>query len=157
MPDLCDSEGAQSEHATASDFLILSPGHCMKEVPTPTSHQLHVLCKSYLHNVDPVFKILHAPSLRNHLQGETANHDRSPGLRGLEALKMAVCYAATVSITDGDCRHRIGENKSVLITRYRRATEQALGTADFVNALEMSTLQAFTIYLVSTHSSSESR
>jgi len=51
-------------------------------------------------------------------------------------------------MTDEECKYRNGENKVVLMAKYRAGTELALAKADLVNAVEMSTLQAMTIYLV---------
>ncbi|KAL6716875.1 hypothetical protein ACLMJK_004787 [Lecanora helva] len=116
---------------------------------TPTPHQLYVLCDTYLTNVDPVFKVLHTPSLRKHLQEGAAELPCSPGPRGLEALKFAICFAASTSMTSEECRHRLGEERDTLTARYRAGTELELARADFLNTDEMSTLQALAIYLAS--------
>ena len=145
---LSSSERQQLQQASNSGPLIFpttSENPC-----TPTSHQLYTFCEVYLRNVDKVVKILHAPSLRRHLQDGAATLDCSPGPRGLEALRLAICFAATISMTDEECKHRIGEDRAALIARYRAGTELALTKADFVNTVEMSTLQAMTIYLVIT-------
>ena len=143
---LSTSKRRQLQQATDSSFVIsptVPEGHC-----DPSSHQLYTFCEVYLKNVDPVFKILHAPSLRRYLQEGAAELDCSPGPRGLEALKLAICYVATLSMTDEDCRHRIGKDRAALMARYRAGTELALAKADFVNTVELSTLQAMAIYLV---------
>jgi hypothetical protein len=46
---------------------------------------------------------------------------------------------------------QIGEDRSALLTRYRASVELALAKADFVNTVELSTLQALAIFLVSLH------
>jgi hypothetical protein len=46
---------------------------------------------------------------------------------------------------------QIGEERSTLLTRYRASVEVALAKADFVNTVELSTLQALAIFLVSLH------
>ena len=157
-----EAEGAQSPasslsssgrqpppQASASGFVISAATPA--EAPSSlTPHQLYNFCDIFLANVDPVFKILHAPSLRRYLQEGAAELDCSPGLRGLEALKFAISYAATLSMTDEECRRRIGEDRVVLLVKYRTGIEQALAKADFVNTVEMSTLQALTLYLVMT-------
>lgn len=146
---LSSSERQQPQPANDSGFVI-SPMTAAENLGSPTSHQLYTFCEIYLNNVDPVFKILHAPSLRRYLQEGAAELDCSPGPRGLEALRFAICYASTLSMTDEECRHRIGEDRVHLMARYRAGTELALAKADFVNTVEMSTLQAMTIYLVIT-------
>jgi hypothetical protein len=46
---------------------------------------------------------------------------------------------------------QIGEERSALLTRYRASVEVALAKADFLNTVELSTLQALAIFLVSLH------
>ena len=142
------SPGPQQLQQANDSRFIISPTSLLESPGDPTPHQLYNLCDIYLSNVDPVFKILHAPSLRRYLQEGAADLDCSPGARGLEALKYAVYYAATVSMTEGECRLRIGGDKAVLMAKYRAGTELALAKADLLNTVEMSTLQAMTIYLV---------
>lgn len=138
----------QSNH---SGFAIFHTA-IAEDVIAPKSHQVYTFCDIYLANVDPVFKILHGPSLRKYLQENTAELDCSPGRGGLEALRFAIYYAAVTSLDNGECRHRIGEDRTVLLARYRVGTESALAKADFINTVEMSTLQALVIYLVGARS-----
>lgn len=147
-PSSLSSPGTQQLHEANHSCFIISPTSLVENPCDPTPHQLYSFCEIYLINVDPVFKILHAPSLRRYLQEGATALDCSPGARGLEALKSAICFAATTSMTDGECRHRIGEDRLVLMATYQAGTELALAKADLVNTVEMSTLQAMTIYLV---------
>ena len=137
----------EQQHTSHSGFLI-SSNPSIPIIVRPTRHQMYIFCDSYLANVDPVFKVLHAPSLRKHLQEGSTELDCSPGPGGLDALRFSIYYAATISMSDGECRHRIGEDRHLLLARYRAATELALAQADFVNTVELSTLQALAIYLV---------
>ena len=136
----------RSKYSTHSGFVLsqLPPTEAAIE---PTKHQVYTFCDIYLTNIDPVFKILHAPSLRKYLQEDAKELDCSPGPGGLESLRFAIYHAATVSLEEEECKSRIGEDKAVLLARYRAGIEQALAKADFVNTTEMSTLQALMIYL----------
>ena len=142
------SHGPQQPQQTNDSSFLFPQKISMQSPSIPTSHQLYTFCDVYLKNVDPVLKVLHAPSLRRYLQEGAPVLDCSPGARGLEALRFAICYAATLSMTDGECRRQIGEDREVLMAKYRAGTESALAKADFVNTVEMSTLQAMAIYLV---------
>lgn len=115
----------------------------------PTPPQVRTLCLIFLSNVDCVFKVLHAPSLKKYLFGHVKDLDCSPGPGGLEALKFAIYYAATTTLNAEQCMKQLGEEKSTLLSRYRSSVELALARADFVNTLELSTLQALVIFLVS--------
>ena len=98
-----------------------------------------------------VFKVLHGPSLKRYLYGQVGDLVCSPGPNGLEALRFAIYYAATTSSTAAQCMMQVGEERSALLTRYRVSVEVALAKADFVNTVELSTLQALAIFLVSLH------
>ncbi|CAD6592659.1 MAG: hypothetical protein ASARMPREDX12_006340 [Alectoria sarmentosa] len=167
-----DGEEDEIELATQSDISNLGQQHLQQsnhsgfailrttiagDIIPPNSHQVYTFCDIYLANVDPIFKILHGPSLRRYLQENAAELDCSPGRGGLEALRFAIFYAAVTSMDDGECRYRIGEDRTVLLARYRAGTESALAKADFLNTVEMSTLQALGIYLVSVRANDTSR
>ena len=81
----------------------------------------------------------------------------SPGPRGLEALRFAVFYAATTSLTAPECQHKLGEDRATLLARFRCATELALARADFVNTTEMSTLQALVIFVIAIRCNDQTR
>lgn len=139
-----------------SGFAIFGTGIAADVIP-PTPHQVYTFCDIYLANVDPIFKILHGSSLRKYLQENAEGLDCSPGRGGLDALRFAVYYAAVTSMDSGECRHRIGEDRKILLARYRTGIESALVKTDFLNTVEMSTLQALAIYLVSVRANDSSR
>jgi hypothetical protein len=153
-----DSELAQNVGSLSvsqfgqSNFVICAPeilpgrGSALKH---PTRSQVHFLYSAFMTNVDPVVKVLHGPSLRRYLVEETGKLDCSPGPKGWDALKFAIYYTTTTSLTPEECLKRLGEEKAVMLRRFRSATELALARADFVNTEEMSTLQALILYLVS--------
>ena len=158
-----DGEEDEAEPAPQSDISNLGQQHLQQsnhsgfailrttiagDIIPPNSHQVYTFCDIYLANVDPIFKILHGPSLRRYLQENAAELDCSPGRGGLDALRFAVFYAAVTSMDNGECRHRTGEDRTVLLARYRAGTELALARSDFINTVEISTLQALGIYLV---------
>jgi hypothetical protein len=147
---------------TALAALLLIYGHNAlvldKEPPQyPTQSQVFTFCEVFLANVDPVLKILHAPSLRRYVLEGSERLDCSTGPKGLDALKFAIYYAAITSLTAGECSQQIGEDKAVLLRRYRTGIEVALVKADFVNTEEMSTLQALVIFLICFRSNDSSR
>jgi hypothetical protein len=102
-------------------------------------------------NVDPVRKILHGPSLQRYLIENSGEFDCSPGPKGWEALEFAIYYSATTSLTAEKCLEQLGQEKEVLLYRFRSGTEIALARADFINTGDISTLQALVLYLVSRH------
>lgn len=107
------------------------------------------LCQVYLLNVDPVIKILHRPSVeRWMLQGE-----RYLGFperhAAVESLGSAICYVAATSLTETQSWARFHATKSSIVARARRACEAALEKSSPLVSPEVTTLQAFVLYLVS--------
>jgi hypothetical protein len=82
------------------------------------------LWQKYLENVDPILKILHAPTAQKHImwiaQGQGA---LSPPA---ECLMFAIHYAAVVTMTVEDCRIEFNENKSDMVKRCVLVTKPSL-------------------------------
>ncbi len=139
-------------HSSQSNFVICAPGNLRdtgSALKHPTHLQVYTIYSLFMTNVEPMVKILHGPSLRRYLIEEKEVLDCSPGPKGWNALKFAIYYTTTTSLTPDECLQRLGEEKAVLLPRFRSGTELALARADFVNTEEMSTLQALVLYLVS--------
>ena len=135
-----------------SNFVICAPdllpdmGIALKH---PTRPQVQTLHSLFMTKVDPVVKMLHGPSLRRYFVEESGEIECSPGPKGWDALKFALYYATTTSLTPDECLQQLGEDRAVFIQSMRFSTELALARADFVNTEDMSTLQAMVLYLVS--------
>jgi hypothetical protein len=147
-----DSSSPSLVHSVQSDFVMYQPGilpNIGYAPKHPTRSQIRSLYLAFMTNVEPVIKILHGPSLRRYFVEETGKLDCSPGPKGWDALKFAVYYTTTTSWTPEECLRQLGEEKAVLLPRFRSSTELALARADFINTEDMSTLQALLLYLVS--------
>lgn len=148
-----DQENQGGDVATLSEhsrFAICGPGWLADQVGVsqyPSAVQISALLEAYMVNVHTVIKILHGPSLRAYLQGVSKNLDCSPGPKGREALHFSVFHAAATSLTEAECMTMLGEERQVLLRRYRLATELSLAKADFINTTEISTLQALVLFL----------
>lgn len=155
-----DQEGSDPALSEHSRFAICGPGWLADQVGIsqyPLPSQISVLLEAYMVNVHTVIKILHGPSLRAYLQGASKRLDCSPGPKGLEALHFAVFHAAATSLTDEECISKLGEERQILLRRYRLATELGLAKADFINTTEISTLQALVLFLQSIRAYDRSR
>lgn len=134
------------------DFVICAP-HILSDrgstLKHPTRSHVRSLYLAFMTNVESNVRMLHGPSLRRYLVEESGELDCSPGPGGWNALKFAIYYIATTSLTPDECLQRLSEEKAVLLPRFRSSTELALARADFVNTEDMSTLQALVLYLVS--------
>ncbi|KAL8819178.1 MAG: hypothetical protein Q9223_002331 [Gallowayella weberi] len=109
----------------------------------PNPIHIESMCTIYLHNVDPISRILHKPTLRKFISGAKDHLDTMPGGNKMQALMFAMYFAAITSLTPEECMASFREEKHQLLARYRYGTEQALVQADILNSMEMVTLQAF--------------
>jgi hypothetical protein len=112
----------------------------------PPAEHVPVYWRIFRENVDPLVKVVHAPSMEPTILQAKDRLDKIH--RGLEALMFAIYYGAVTSMWEEECLAFFGEDKSVLLTRYRFGVEQALARADFLQTDEMIVLQAFVLFLI---------
>ncbi|KAI1473201.1 uncharacterized protein F4812DRAFT_455015 [Daldinia caldariorum] len=115
------------------------------------------LCDIYLHQVDPIIKILHRPSLSKFMQhgqrylGYDTNH------LSTVCLKSAVCYSAAASMTEERCQQLFNIRKSTLIEECRAACEATLESSELLTTNDITVLQAFVLYLIARRTEDSSR
>ncbi|KAJ5662055.1 uncharacterized protein N7477_009671 [Penicillium maclennaniae] len=105
------------------------------------------LCEIFLRNVDPVFKILHRPSVRAYLIDDEPYLDYEPDHQAPLTLAYAIYYAAVCTIDDGQCQVIFGVDKKTVSTELQRETEAALVKSDFVTTNDLTILQAYVLSL----------
>ena len=109
------------------------------------------LCRIYLQYVDPIFKILHRPSVSAFLLEGKPYLDYDPGHPAPMALASAVCYAATSSLNEEDCLSSFEMSKEQMCALYQKQTEAKLHDADFITTNDLTVLQAYVLSLVGVH------
>lgn len=110
------------------------------------------LCDVYLQNVDPIIKILHRPTLTSWMIHDTTTSARPPPRdTSARALECAVCYAAATTMTETQCQAMFQKPKSDVSATHRKMCEEAIERAGLLTTRDMRVLQAFVLYLVSTH------
>jgi Fungal Zn(2)-Cys(6) binuclear cluster domain len=153
--DVDDSTSRSMEAEDSSpNFIFQDPDRFVdSETVYPSDAHSAALFQFYFTNVDPVCKILHRPTVNIYFSNLEALLDPSTRrfkFPSLEAVTFAAYFAAVTSMSPQECLTYLGEEKDILSARYKSTTEAALAQADFLNSLEISTLQALTIYIVST-------
>ena len=153
--DYDDSMSPSTEAIDSSPNFILqdSENFIGSDPVYPSEDHSGVLFQFYFTNVDPVCKILHRPTVNTYFSNLEALLDPSTRrfkFRSLEAVTFAAYFAAVTSMSPQECLTYLGEQREILSARFKSYTEAALVQADFLNSLEITTLQAFTIYIVST-------
>lgn len=121
----------------------------------PLPNQIPLYWEAYKDRVDPLVKVLHIPTIEPTVLS-AASH-LSNLSKGFEALLFAIYYGAVTSLLPHDCLLKFGEEKSVLLSRYRFAVEQALARANFLTTEEAIVLQALVIFLICLRRNSDAR
>ncbi|KAJ5168720.1 uncharacterized protein N7482_004314 [Penicillium canariense] len=147
--------GASFVGSESSESMSNSPqSYKGLSIPLQTRRQL---CEIYLRNVDPVFKILHRPTLRAFLRDEQPYLDYEPDHHVPNTLALAVYYAAVCTIDDPQCQLLFGMDKKAVTADLQKETDAALSRADFVTTNELAVLQAYVLSLLAARSQDQSR
>ena len=118
----------------------------IKQPPQPI---INTLLTSYFHNVDPIFKVIHIPTICAYLQEGKAYLGRTREDPAATALAFAMYYSAIITVDEDTCKTQLGEDRATLRKKYRFAVEALLAQADFINSQDIIALQAFVVMLVS--------
>lgn len=121
----------------------------------PIPVQIETYWNVYKERIDPLVKVLHIPSIEPTVlaaASHLANLNRS-----FEALMFAMYYGAATSLSAEECLAKLGEERSVLLSRYRFAIEQALARANFLTTEELVVLQAFVVFLICLRRNNDAR
>lgn len=113
----------------------------------PDPKHVFKLWQSFADNVNPLIKVIHAPTLQEKIL-EAAWTPESTA-KPLEATMFAVYALAVASMKPAACIHLFGEGKQVLVNRYRIGALRALSGTDLLSTRDMEVLQALTLVLVS--------
>ncbi len=143
-----DSESVCDSIAPDGSALLFGSSHSHPNLRVlhPEVVQIFRLWQTFLDNVNPLSKIVHAPTVQKQILEATTNLDEIP--KGLQALMFAIYAMAVVSLSNAQCESIMGESKSTLLRKYQNGAQQALIKASFLNSSDMLSLQAYTLFLV---------
>ena len=158
MDDVSDDEEnspnttlSPSDTSASHSSMLFGPNSVLpKDLSSlhPSPVHMVLLCDLYAHNVDPMFKVLHIPTLRQLVTKASSNMKSVPSGNNVEALLFAVYYAAITSIKQEQCESFFHDDRDSLLARYRSGTEAALVNADLLNTTELGTIQALAVFTV---------
>ena len=115
----------------------------------PIPAQIAMLSDIFFARVDPLFKVLHRPTVRSFMLAAAENLDYITTGEGQEALMFAIYFAAVTSLSQEECLKLFHQDRERISTYYKYGVEAALANADFLNSMDIVPLQAFVIFLVS--------
>ena len=125
--------------------LFVVPGALMEPSPEVSNY----LTNAFIENVDPMFKVFHAPTLRTFMYQRTTYLGKDYDAPCNIALKRAVWFAAVNSLQDHITQSKFGQSRIDMLNHYRRLVGVSLAQADMINTTEIATLQALVTYLAS--------
>jgi hypothetical protein len=140
ISDGTEHDGGSLLFGTTSPITSLTALH-----PQPV--QIFRLWQSFLDNVNPLSKIIHAPTVQHQILEASANLEKIS--RSMESLMFAIYAISVNSMDNRECETMLGESKQILLARFVKATERALIKASFLKSTDLVVLQALTLFLVS--------
>ncbi|KAI1423634.1 fungal-specific transcription factor domain-containing protein [Xylaria sp. FL1777] len=136
------TQGSLGTNAAILGYRSLA--HSLRDMHPSTELSMK-LFQLFSDNVLPLVRIFHTTSLIRLFWGAAATTDSLD--KDTEALLFAIYYSAVISIDPIQCANIVGAPRSVVVDRYRFATEQALARANLLNAHSTVLLQAAILYI----------
>ncbi|KAJ5157189.1 uncharacterized protein N7482_008289 [Penicillium canariense] len=143
-----DTPSPESSHSGSHQgflFGFYSLSHSLREFH-PDLPKVSMLWEAYKENVAPLITLVHKETARN-LLVEAAQHPDSLD-KNNEALVFSIYLSAIVSLKPDECMARLGEDRTILVKRYRFAVEQALSRAGLLNTQSLILIQAAVLFLI---------
>ncbi|PWY67125.1 hypothetical protein BO94DRAFT_479149 [Aspergillus sclerotioniger CBS 115572] len=161
LQDICDGSSSDDEsdvpELTSLQFVGALGGnwrdHSLRDNYLQPA-RIQLLWRVYQNNVAPLIAVLHTPSVEVMVRQEADNINPDPAR---EALILAVCFAAIVSLPPDQCPAILGLDYDRALQSYRRGVDQALVRANFIKSQNICVLQAAVVFLLSLRYRSDSR
>ena len=112
----------------------------------PTPVQAFKLWQLFLDRVNPLTKIVHIPTLQQHIVTAATNAATLP-LR-IQALFLAIFTMGAFSMTGAEARESLGLSREDAISKLSASTSLVLRKTNFLRSFDMTTLQALMLYMV---------
>ena len=142
--------GAPSEAFLNAGDLVLNSAATHSAVDLmalhPDSLIIFRLWQIFLDNVNPLIKLIHAPTTQRRLLDAISHLGNIS--KEWEALMFAIYLSAIQSISTDECQTMMGESKSTILRRYHSAVRSALLRANFTSSMNILLVQAFSLYLL---------
>ncbi|KAF3936752.1 hypothetical protein ABW19_dt0202098 [Dactylella cylindrospora] len=113
----------------------------------PTKAHSDLLWQIYIERVHPLVHILHRPHFESMYEMFWMGRMGAENIKSFVALLFAIYYASVVSMDPPMARRVCGLERHEQLRTYREATQHALVNARFMEAEELSSLQALTLLI----------
>lgn len=148
MTDTEEEEDEEEESpADNTDLLLgLTPTNSAIQHLHPPPEQIQKLWQLFLDNINPLQKLIHAPTFQNVV--DTACNNPESLSKAHEALMFTIYGTTVMSLHESDCLSTFGESRKKLLLRYNRTSKAALARARLLGTADVVVLQAFVLFLV---------
>ncbi|EMR83249.1 putative fungal specific transcription factor domain-containing protein [Botrytis cinerea BcDW1] len=124
---------------------LISPKRNLRSLhPQPVT--IFRLWQIFLTNVNPLIKLFHAPTVQEMILEATSDMDHIP--KPTEALMFVIYLLSIGSLKEDECESTFNEPRSLLLSRYSHATQQALINVKYIKSLNLTSLQAYCLFLL---------
>ena len=106
------------------------------------------LCEVFFQNIDPLFKILHRPSVQGFIQDQKQYLDYEPHHQAPATLAGAIYLTAACGIPESQCRLLLGTDKRTSVLHLKDQVETDLTKAKLFISEDITVLQAYVLFLV---------
>jgi len=112
----------------------------------PNPVHIFRLWQIFLDNINPVTKILHAPTFQKTVM--EACSDMTSISQPVQSILFAIYALSIISISDADCQNTFGESRRTLLNRYHSAAREMFVSNMLLKHSNFMYAQAFVLYLV---------
>lgn len=157
MKAIIDVEEPDEPSALGSDTNMNSENHAdllfSSETPHPTDDiqpdPVHVfrLWQLFLERVNPLLKIIHAPSMQSYIMD--AASDMSKISCNYQALLFAIYNMAVISLSESECVQMFAMRRDRAIARFSLGIKNSLVRWNILKNYDMPSMQALLLYMVS--------
>ncbi|KFY83884.1 hypothetical protein V500_09813 [Pseudogymnoascus sp. VKM F-4518 (FW-2643)] len=113
----------------------------------PQPLQIFRLWQTFLDNVHPLTKIIHAPSIQQEISRASGSPQNFS--KPMQALMFSIYSCSVASMRDEDCMEILGEDRTLAHRRFAGIAKKALTVAGLLTTKDTMVLQAFVLFLLS--------
>jgi hypothetical protein len=148
QPSSEDDEINETSLYPHPERFLVGHGMVTKDLTSLHPQPVHIfkLWQTFLVNVNPLVKLFHAPTVQQTILD--ASGDLQHVSKPVEALMFSIYLLAVTSLQGDDCERMFGESRSNLLSKYSHGTQEALINAKFMKSLNLTTLNAYCLYLL---------
>ncbi|RDW59534.1 hypothetical protein BP6252_12621 [Coleophoma cylindrospora] len=125
---------------------LLSSQEKTSDISSATTIRLQYLWLVYKRNVDPIMKVFHIPSMQKVVDDVLLNPSSTTS--ETDCLIAAIQFAAVTSMAEEQCMSVLKSSRQTLLGTFTHETQNALDACKFLTSHDLTTLQAFVIFLV---------